>query len=184
MDDDETSEPATAADLAQALRFVHLMGTQKQARIAELSASFYALLETLIAEAKIDTQGYERRRHLAIVRENERTASEARVHIAATDDKYTFDGLVEIDCEALLPICQGRCCTLPMVLSVQDLDEGAIRWEYTRPYVIAQAADGRCVHQSAGRCSVYAQRPAACRAYDCRGDTRIWKDFERRIPAD
>jgi hypothetical protein len=30
---------------------------------------------------------------------------------------------------------------------------------------------------------VYAQRPGACRAYDCRHDPRVWIDFEARIPA-
>ena len=36
--------------------------------------------------------------------------------------------------------------------------------------------DGRFV------CTIYERRPGLCRTYDCRGDTRIWLDFERRIP--
>jgi Fe-S-cluster containining protein len=41
------------------------------------------------------------------------------------------------------------------------------------------------VHLERGgcRCSIYAQRPVPCRAYDCRNDKRIWADFERRIPS-
>jgi hypothetical protein len=58
-----------------------------------------------------------------------------------------------------------------------------IRWDYGRPYLIQQR-DGTCAHNDAQRgCEVYAQRPAACRAYDCRGDHRVWIDYERRIPA-
>jgi hypothetical protein len=34
-----------------------------------------------------------------------------------------------------------------------------------------------------GACTVYAQRPGACRAYDCRHDPRVWIDFDARIPA-
>ena len=184
-DDASTEDAATAAkDVDLGLRFVHLMGTQQQARVAELSASFYALLEVLIAEGKIDTQAYEERRRVAIVRENERTSKEAGVHIAPIPDKYAIADLPDLDCEDLLPICRGRCCKILMVLSVQDLDERVIRWQYGLPYVIEQGADGRCVHQSDGRCSVYAKRPGACRVYDCRQDPRIWKDFARRLPAD
>jgi hypothetical protein len=71
-------------------------------------------------------------------------------------------------------------------LSTTDLDEGVIRWDYGQPYMIRQrASDGYCVHNDpASRgCTVHAQRPATCRRYDCRNDTRVWLDFEARIPA-
>ncbi len=31
-------------------------------------------------------------------------------------------------------------------------------------------------------CRIYAHRPVPCRGFDCRGDKRIWLDFENKIP--
>ena len=49
--------------------------------------------------------------------------------------------------------------------------------------MIAHDADGYCRHldRKGCRCTVYANRPVPCRAYDCRKDKRIWADFENRI---
>jgi len=93
--------------------------------------------------------------------------------------------LPEIDCDARLPLCRARCCTLTFPFSFQDLDERVLRWDYGRPYQIGRRSDGYCIHNEAGscRCTVYAQRPAVCRTYDCRNDKRIWLDFEKRLPA-
>jgi Fe-S-cluster containining protein len=88
-------------------------------------------------------------------------------------------------CDELLPLCAARCCTFHFDLSTVDLDEGVIRWDYGQPYLLRQGRDGYCVHSdpASRACTVHAQRPRACRTYDCRGDTRIWIDYERRIPA-
>ena len=59
-----------------------------------------------------------------------------------------------------------------------------MRWDYGRPYWNLRRPDGYCVHNDADHgCGVYKERPAPCRAFDCRGDERIWLDFEKRIPA-
>ena len=71
-------------------------------------------------------------------------------------------------------------------LSTADLDEGVIRWDYGRPYMIRQrASDGFCVHNDPAShgCTVHTQRPSTCRRYDCRNDTRVWIDYDKRIPA-
>lgn len=100
-----------------------------------------------------------------------------------TADKYTWAGLVEIDCGSRLHLCRAACCSMSFPLSLQDLEEGIVQWEPSRPYAIARRDDGRCVHldRSCG-CTVYEQRPLPCRTYDCRSDTRIWLDFENRVP--
>ena len=62
-----------------------------------------------------------------------------------------------------------------------------IRWDYGQPYLIRQrASDGFCVHNDPDQhgCTVHKFRPRICRLYDCRKDTRIWVDFEQRIPAE
>ncbi len=189
---DQDGRPVTAAppvtgpeDVTHGLRFVHLMAVQSQARVAELSASFYALLETLIGEGLVPVDKYEKRREGTIARENERAEGAANIEIADVADKYTLEGLPEVDCAERMPICKARCCRLSFALSVQDLNERVVRWNYGQPYRIAQTNEGRCVHCSpSGRCDVYEQRPAVCRGYSCADDDRIWKDFEQRILAD
>ena len=107
------------------------------------------------------------------------------VELAAPVDKYTVAG-ADPPCAELLPLCQARCCRLRFALSSQDLDEGVIRWDHGRPYLIRHEADGACAHLARtgdGGCSAYAHRPTPCRTYDCRRDPRVWIDFERRIPA-
>ena len=69
--------------------------------------------------------------------------------------------LPQVDCEARYHQCHGACCAMHFWLTVQDLEEGVVRWDLGRPYIIRQGSDGRCVHQDRGtlRCSVYEQRP-------------------------
>ena len=102
-------------------------------------------------------------------------------------DKYAFEGTVEgIDCENRIDVCRAACCRLELALSQQDVEEGVIEWEFSRPYLIKRAGDGYCTHldRSGGcRCGVYRHRPVPCRAYDCRKDTRIRADYERKIRA-
>lgn len=99
-----------------------------------------------------------------------------------TEDKYALVGQVEIDCASRLPLCRAACCRLRFALSAQDVREKFVRWDPQAPYLNAQRADHYCVHVSAAlACSVYAQRPVACRAFDCRADKRIWLDFHNAI---
>jgi len=104
---------------------------------------------------------------------------------SCTVDKYKQPS-PPTPCEELFPVCGARCCQLSFALSTQDLNEGAVRWDYLRPYAVLQrASDGLCVHNQpdTGRCGVYEQRPHPCRAFDCREDPRIWLDYEKRIIA-
>ncbi|MCD4809916.1 MAG: hypothetical protein K8R17_08475 [Methanosarcinales archaeon] len=39
-------------------------------------------------------------------------------------------------------LCKAVCCKFPFVFSRQDVEEGAIRWEFDRPYLIAHDDDG------------------------------------------
>lgn len=180
------AEPLTRAELEDGLRFCHVVETQTRLRLAELSASFYALVQTLLARGGLPLDEYERQRVPAVDREVDRSRRDVFVVINDVPDKYALADLPEIDCEARVPLCRARCCTLPFPLAAQDLDERAVRWEYSRPYLIARHSDdGLCVHNERGscKCTVYEQRPAACRTYDCRNDRRIWVDFEKRIAA-
>ena len=71
-------------------------------------------------------------------------------------------------------------------LSRQDLKERVVQWDHSNPYMIRHGADGYCVHNDKQTrfCTVYDHRPAVCRGYSCRNDKRIWKDFDKMIPAE
>ncbi|HEY7466497.1 MAG TPA: YkgJ family cysteine cluster protein [Dehalococcoidia bacterium] len=99
-------------------------------------------------------------------------------------DKYRMQPqTAEIDCDSRLHLCHAACCRLRFALAEQDVEEGIVHWSLREPYLNRQSADGYCVHIQPDRlCSIYENRPSVCRSYDCRGDKRIWVDFEARIP--
>ena len=87
-------------------------------------------------------------------------------------DKYTFDKEADVDCESRLDTCKAICCKLPFALSKQDVEEGIIRWEFGRPYLIAHGNDGYCVHMDRDtyKCTVREHRTVPCRGFDCRNN--------------
>jgi len=98
-------------------------------------------------------------------------------------DKYTFDQEAQVDCESRLAVCKAVCCKLPFALSKQDVEEGIIRWEFGRPYLIAHGEDGYCVHMDRNtfKCTVRENRTVPCRGFDCRDNEKwkIWVDYEK-----
>jgi hypothetical protein len=174
--------PVPRADVERAVRSLAFGVESVRDDVLQLAAQVIALTEELGRQAAVDA------RAPAIV-EQLRGAEErgaGRIALGDAEDKYAEPSQGP-DCRALLPVCQGRCCTLHFALSSQDLDEGVIRWDYGRPYLIRQRIDdGYCVHNhpEGHYCTVYEHRPRPCRQYDCRKDQRIWKDFERRELAD
>jgi Fe-S-cluster containining protein len=88
-----------------------------------------------------------------------------------------------VDCAARLPVCQAVCCRLKFALSQDEVERGRVKWDIGHPYVIRQDSSGYCCHND-GRsrsCSVYEDRPRLCRQYSCRGDGRIWTDFDGMV---
>lgn len=176
---------ATRQELDDGLRFVHAMGQQVRQALADTNTRLLALVEQLIASGKLDAAAFARRRAHIRAREANRDDGRPRVHLAPIADKYALEGLPSVDCAGLLHLCKARCCRPAVELSIQDLDEGLLQWDYGRPYLVRKRADGSCVHQHPehGGCTVYEHRPAACRVYDCRDDRRIWLDFAAKLPA-
>jgi Fe-S-cluster containining protein len=106
-----------------------------------------------------------------------------RVQLSQYIDKHAVTGS-DIDCESLLHLCKARCCSFKVVLSEEDVLEGRLHWKIDDPYVLKREADGYCTHlEPEGGCGCYGARPAICRSYDCRGDRRVWLDFDAKVPA-
>ena len=175
--------PAENADLDRGLRFAHVMMTVMQDQSNDAVAFAQALADLLMAKGIIRADEIET--PLTKARAELEKVIMPRVRLADMGDKYEDNRTVVIDCASRLHLCQARCCSFRFFLTKQDLDEGIAKWDYGNPYWIRQAQDGYCCHsdpQTRG-CTIHAQRPHTCRQYDCRNDTRVWVDFEKRIPA-
>jgi len=196
--------PATRAELERAIRSLHLSDLELRDTVLQLAARVVALTDELTrrlagveplpappgtpapppsatveaaTEAALDAT-------LAAIRTSDAQLA-TRVSLDLGGSKYATPS-PPVPCAELIPLCHARCCTLSFALSTEDLDERVIRWDYGQPYLIAQrASDGYCVHNDPDSrgCTVHAHRPRVCRSYDCRGDPRVWIDYERRLPA-
>ena len=183
-DDIVGRDDALAADLVDGLRFTHLMGDVTRREVYQTAVTVLALLEEMTEKGELDAEEHGRLLARAQSEGVDQMRDHLRVRIEPRVDKYTLVG-PDIDCEARIPLCRGRCCTLHFPLSNQDLDERVVKWDYLKPYIIRQReSDGYCVHNDplTKGCTAYHHRPAVCRSYDCRNDKRIWVDFEKRIP--
>ena len=181
-----SDDPVSRDDLERGLRFLNHIVTTTRAELLELGAQVVALTRArvdrgVVAEAAV----LEATRDMA---QGVRAADEASppLRVELSDelvDKYEVES-PPIPCAELIPLCKARCCALTFRLSTQDLEGGQVRWDYGNPYWNRRRADGYCVHNEPGHgCTVYAERPAVCRSYDCRNDSRIWLDYDKRIPA-
>jgi Fe-S-cluster containining protein len=115
---------------------------------------------------------------------NKVRADRSTVFLSLFPDKRRIQG-PEIDCPSLIHLCKARCCSYPVTLSPQDVQERKLKWELYEPYLLLRdKRTGYCRYLRADAgCSAYEDRPATCRIYDCRGDRRVWLDWEKKIPA-
>jgi len=172
-------------DVAEGLMFSHSRENANTSKVLEVASFSYALIELLMERGLISVEELDERKKQVGQRLVEKFA-EKGMGVALTDDekdKYAYEGAVQIDCENRIALCRGACCRLSFALTVQDLEEGAVKWALGRPYMIRHDADGYCHHVERGtkQCGIYDKRPIICRSYDCRKDKRIWADFENRI---
>ena len=173
------------SDVAAGLMYAHGRENANPSKVLEVAAFSYALIELLMERGVISVEELDERKRQVGQRLTEKFA-EKGMGVALTNDeqdKYAYEGSVEIDCENRIALCRGACCRLSFALTVQDLEEGRVKWDLGRPYMIRHDEDGYCHHVERGskRCGIYTSRPVVCRAYDCRKDKRIWEDFEGRV---
>ena len=180
---ESSDQPVPRNELEEALRFLNHAATMTKLSNAEFVATLQALVETLVSRGLLPQAEFEKRKQRALDTTAHRVQEDPVVRFGEAVDKYGLKDLPAIDCASIIPVCKARCCQLSVFCSAQDLDEGVIKWDYSKPYQIRKKEDGYCVHSETEtrRCGVYDKRPAICRTYDCRTDRRIWRDFERRI---
>lgn len=181
---DETPK-AALRDVVDGLMFAHNRTDAFTSELHHTASTLMALVELLVESGLIGQNELEQRRSEVAV--NLRRSFVARDMTVAVHEsgfsKYALIDSVKIDCEDRLHLCKAACCRLSFALSREDLDEGALRWDFRAPYMIARGENGYCAHidRRSCRCTAYDQRPVTCRGYDCRKDDRIWQDFEKMV---
>lgn len=168
--------------LAQGLIYSHTRINDNTKRSLEASSFAYALIEILAEKGIITIEELDARKKGVAERLIKRF-TESGLGLLYQDpefDKYAFEQEADVDCDSCLATCKAICCKFPFALSRQDVDEGIIRWELKRPYLIAHDSDGYCVHldRETFQCSVHDHRPVPCRGFDCRNSNRwkVWYD--------
>lgn len=172
-------------DVAGGLMYSHGRENANTSKVLEVASFSYALIELLMERGVITVEELDERKKQVGQRLAEKFV-EKGMGVALTNDeqdKYSYESSVQIDCENRISLCRGACCRLSFALTVQDLEEGKVKWDLTRPYMVRHDEDGYCHHieRESKRCGLYDNRPVVCRAYDCRKDKRIWADFENRV---
>jgi len=167
------------------LLYCHHRENTNTEKLLEVAAFAYSLIELLLEKGLLTEEELNERKRQVARRMVEKLKDNAMgVMLQQPEsDKYGYESSVKIDCENRVHLCKAACCRLGFALSRQDLEEGVVRWDLSRPYMIRRGEDGYCTHLERGscRCTIYRHRPLPCRAYDCRNDRRIWADFEDKI---
>lgn len=172
-------------DVAEGVAYLHSRLNATTGRTIEAASFVYALIEILAEKGVLSIHEIDTRKKGVAERILKRFMKydPGVVLQEPEQDKYALKKTVRIDCEDRIHLCKAICCKMVFPLSRQDIEEGVIRWDLGKPYVIAKKADGYCHHldRKGLGCTVHTQRPIPCRAYDCRKDSRIWLDFEKKV---
>lgn len=174
-------------DLSSGLLYTHSRINANTSKNLESTSFLYALIELLMEKGILTTEELDDRKSQVAERLVKRFV-DSGLGLMYQDpeyDKYTFDKEADVDCESRLNTCKAVCCKLPFALSKQDVEEGIIRWEFGRPYLIAHGGDGYCVHldRNTYKCTVREHRTVPCRGFDCRNNERwhVWVNYEKKI---
>jgi Putative zinc- or iron-chelating domain len=83
--------------------------------------------------------------------------------------------------------CAGcdACCRTPrfrVELTADEAKRHVGAYQDLGQWWLPRKPDGSCVYLEGGRCSIYADRPAACRVYDCRWQLLFgWRDPDNPV---
>ena len=174
-------------ETAHGLRYCHTRINANTGKALEVASFLYAMIEILVEKGLLTIAELDERKSKVAERLVQKF-KESGLGLMYQDpeyDKYAFEHESHVDCENRLHACKAMCCKFPFALSQQDIEEGIIKWDFDRPYLIAHGEDGYCVHldRETFECTVREHRPVPCRGFDCRDNERwkVWEDFEKQI---
>ncbi len=174
-------------ELSAGFLYTHTRINNNTSKSLEVASFLYALIELLDEKGLISIEELDERKKQVAERLVKKFA-ESGIGLMYQDpeyDKYTFEHETQVDCQSRLPLCKAICCKFPYALSRQDVEEGVIRWEFGRPYLIAHDTDGYCVHldRKTYKCTAYDHRPVPCQGFDCQENEKwqVWLNYEKNI---
>ncbi len=174
-------------ELAEGLLYTHTRINSNTKKTLESTSFLYALIELLSEKGLISIEELDKRKN-QVAERLVRKFVESGMGLLYQDpeeDKYMFEHEAHVDCGSRLHTCKAMCCKFPFALSKQDVEEGIIRWEFGRPYLIAHNSDGYCVHmdRKTYHCTVREHRPVPCRGFTCENNQKwhVWNDYEAKV---
>ncbi len=174
-------------ETARGLRYCHTRINANTSKSLEVASFLYAMIEILVEKSLLTLAELDERKK-TVAERLVRKFQDSGLGLMYQDpelDKYTFEHESHMDCENRLTACEAMCCKFPFALSRQGVEEGIIKWDFGRHYLIAHGEGGYCVHldRKTFECTVREHRPVPCRGFDCRDNERwkVWEDFERKI---
>ena len=126
-------------EIAKGLRYSHIRINSNTSKTLQSTSFLYALIELLNEKGLLTIEELDDRKKQVAERLVERF-KESGIGLMYQDkeyDKYTFEQEAYVNCQSRLHICKAICCKFPFALSKQDVEEGIIRWDFGRPYMIA-----------------------------------------------
>ena len=174
-------------ELSSSLLYTHTRINTNTRKTLEAASFLYALIELLNEKGLLSIKELDERKK-QVARRCVKKFVKSGVGLMYQDpeyDKYKFEHDAKVDCQNRLHICSAICCKLPFALSRQDVEEGIIRWDFGRPYLISHDTDGYCVHlnRETHKCAVYEHRPVPCRGFNCKNDDKwkVWLDYDKKV---
>jgi Fe-S-cluster containining protein len=174
-------------EVAEGLLYTHTRVNANTTKTLEASSFLYALIELLDEKGLISIEELDERKKQVAKRLVEKFVESGigLLYQDSGEDKYEFKQEAFVDCQSRLHVCKAVCCKFPFALSKQDVEEGIIRWEFGRPYLIAHDADGYCIHMDRNtyNCTVREHRPVPCRGFTCENNEKwhVWHDYEAKV---
>lgn len=170
-----------AQRLRQSVRAIDHRFARTQRWVRRCFVELEVLLDLLREQGLVDDQEHAERRLEVLARlvDEEGSADGLGVTLdRRAAEKHPAPEAV-VDCESRVHVCHALCCYLAFSVGKQDVAEGIVQWDSDWPYRIARESDGKCVHldKDTCQCTIREHRPRVCRAYDCRRDKRIWRDY-------
>lgn len=97
-------------------------------------------------------------------------------HVRIEKGSFRFSG----DCPSCWRVCHAVCCRTAVVpLADEEIASGRFRsMKHQGGAVVLERTAEGCVYLKDNGCSIYKDRPAACRAFDC--SRHLW----RMLPLD
>lgn len=120
--------------LSSGLLYAHTRINDNIKKTLEAASFLYALIDLLNEKGILTIEELDERKK-QVAERLVKKFTESGIGLMYQDpehNKYTFEHETVVDCQSRLHICKAACCRLPFPLSMQDMNEGVIKWIYAR----------------------------------------------------